>query len=162
MEAPGFAITRGSSRSPGAEGSFQRGSFGGLLTPNHGVCAAGSGILGSGSQSVPSKSIDDGGASFRNHVDSMALRGNRVARALTFEEKSCEIVSRMGGKAVAHPPISQGRLRDNRDRGVSYDKDMGHFGAAKQGDNGATSKLKQPMQSGIRNLLRGKHNVEES
>ncbi|OMP07924.1 hypothetical protein COLO4_06936 [Corchorus olitorius] len=150
-------------RSPGSDGSFQRGSHGGLLTPSGGARAAASGIRGSGSQSVPSRSVAEGGASFRNHVDSMDLRrGNRVARALTFEEKSCEIISRMEGRVVANPPLSQDDLRDDRARDVNYANNRGLNGSERRGDKRSDVKLKQSLQNGNIMLGREVPIVEES
>ncbi|OMO59954.1 Late embryogenesis abundant protein [Corchorus olitorius] len=149
-------------RSPGSDGSFQRGSHGGLLTPSGGARAAASGIRGSGSQSVPLRSVAEGGASFRNHVDSMDLRrGNRVARALTFEEKSYEIISRMEGRVVANPPLSQDGLRDDRARDVNYANNRGLNGSERRGDK-RSAKLKQSLQSGNIMLGREVPIVEES
>ncbi|OMO52016.1 reverse transcriptase [Corchorus capsularis] len=56
-----------------------------------------------GSRSVPSKSINGGGP-VRNHADSPALYGRRAARALQFDEASCEIIYRMNGNLVRQQP----------------------------------------------------------
>ncbi|OMO70190.1 hypothetical protein COLO4_28717 [Corchorus olitorius] len=110
------------SRSPGSEGSHQRGSFGGFISPNHGARAACSGIRGSGSQSVPSKSVTGGGAAFQNHVDSMVLRGKSVARALTYEDQLCEIISRIDGRVAVKTPRFQGDgSSDNRRRDARFE-----------------------------------------
>ncbi|OMO68795.1 hypothetical protein COLO4_29409 [Corchorus olitorius] len=58
-----------------------------------------------GSRSAPSKSVTGGGGQTRQHVDSLALRGKRVARALTYADVSCEILSKMGETAVARNPV---------------------------------------------------------
>ncbi|OMO51274.1 reverse transcriptase [Corchorus capsularis] len=71
----------------------------------------------SGSRSVPSKSIPGGGVPERNHVDNLALYSNRTARALQFDEPSCEIISRMNGNPVRHPPILKGSYGNNGQRG---------------------------------------------
>ncbi|OMO50714.1 Endonuclease/exonuclease/phosphatase [Corchorus capsularis] len=121
-------------RSPGADGSFQKGAYGGLLTPDNGgrVAPSASGIRGSGSQSLPSRSIANGGASFRNHVDSLALGRGR------------------------------GALRENRERDVGLVNSLGINGSVRRGDKGVGGKLKQPLQSGNRYLGRAVPNMEES
>ncbi|OMO95025.1 hypothetical protein CCACVL1_05634 [Corchorus capsularis] len=113
-------------RSPGLERSHQSVSFGGFVSPNHGARVACSGIQGSGSQSVPSKSVTGGGAAFRNHVNNMVLRGKLMAGALTYENKSCEIMSRVDGKVVEkNSTISGGGSSDGRIRGARFESNHG-------------------------------------
>ncbi|OMO68993.1 hypothetical protein CCACVL1_19721 [Corchorus capsularis] len=104
---------------PGKEaGSSQRrGGSGTSLSPVLKGCRDVNLPGASGSRSVPSKSIPGGGVPERNHVDNLALYGNRTARALQFDEPSCEIISRMNGNPVRHPPILKGSYGNNGQRG---------------------------------------------
>ncbi|OMO53239.1 hypothetical protein CCACVL1_28784 [Corchorus capsularis] len=81
-----------------------------------------SGFHREGSRSVPSKSVTCGGGQHHQHMDSMVVQGKRVAHALTYEDISCEILSKMGERAVARGPS----LEENR--GVAANRVEGRSG----------------------------------
>ncbi|OMO49328.1 hypothetical protein COLO4_38596 [Corchorus olitorius] len=107
----------------GSQGSNRRGVLGASVSPAPRTRMANSGIQSRGSRSVPSKTSTGGIGGLRDHVDSMLLRGKQVARALTYEEASCEIISRMEARAVEQVPRLQGEVREGRKRG-----EHGHYG----------------------------------
>ncbi|OMO95628.1 hypothetical protein COLO4_15749 [Corchorus olitorius] len=147
----------------GSEGSLLRGSLGGFVSPNHGARQASSGTHGSGSKSVPSKSITGGGASFRNHVNSMVLRGKPVARALTYEDQSCEIISRFeGNRAGKSPYLQEGGLSENRRRDARFKGGYGMPVAARNGTDAESSKARKYKDNGGKILGPDVPNIEES
>ncbi|OMO77990.1 hypothetical protein CCACVL1_14715 [Corchorus capsularis] len=96
--------TRGPS-SESSQGSHRRGALGPSVLPVLRARMA--------DNCVPNrddaiKSTTGIGVDFRNHVDSMLLRGKQVARAVTYEEASCEIISRMEARNVEQVPHLQG------------------------------------------------------
>ncbi|OMO58663.1 reverse transcriptase [Corchorus capsularis] len=91
-----------------------------------------------GSQSVPAKTGASVGSPFRRHVDSMLLNNRRVARALVYEDVSCEIISKMDDRVVAKAPILQGVEE------VAQRRNVGSMSPR----NSVTTPLKGEMQVG--------------
>ncbi|OMO68772.1 hypothetical protein COLO4_29419 [Corchorus olitorius] len=123
---------------------------------------------GKGTQGAPSSSFLASGrqGAFRNHVDSMLLQSRPVARALQFQEKSVEVVSRLvtspmerglGEEVVARRGIeavgeNQGEQGVGRKEGWR-DLQMRKFGLLEGGDeNGPLGQLTYRGNSGPNSL----------
>ncbi|OMP03956.1 SfiI-subtelomeric related protein family member [Corchorus olitorius] len=113
-----------------------------------------------GSEGSP---LRGGGVAFRNHVDSMVLRGKPVARALTYDEQSCEIISRFEGRVAGKTPLFQGGgSSDNKRRDGRLAGGYGVLGNARNGEAAEGSQMRQYVEGGGKNRGSGVPNIEES